>query len=144
MIQYKYNMFSNPEKNIAQLNLREGMYVADFGAGVGLYSKFASKKVGESGKVYAVEVQKDFVHKLEGELKDWKISNVECVWGDIERLGGTKIADRSMDVVIISNVLFQAEDKLGLVDEAKRVLKSDGSCLLYTSDAADDLLCVDL
>ena len=108
-------MFTNPEQNILHLGLTEGMRVADFGAGTGFYSKACSPKVGYSGKVYAIEVQKDLVKKLESEIKQWGFSNIECIWGDIERRGGTKIADRSMDAVIISNVLFQAEDKLGLI-----------------------------
>lgn len=123
-------MFTSPEQNILHLGLREGMRVADFGAGSGFYSKSASEKVGYSGKVYAIEVQKDLVKKLESDLKHWGISNVECIWGDIERKNGTKISDHSMDRVIISNVLFQAEDKLGLIDEARRVLKKDGELLL--------------
>ena len=123
-------MFTNPEQNILHLGLRDGMRVADFGAGTGFYSKACSPRVGYSGKVYAIEVQKDLVKKLESEIKLWGLLNIECIWGDIERRGGTKISDHSMDAVIISNVLFQAEDKLGLIDEAKRVLKKDGKVLL--------------
>ena len=122
-------MFNSPEQNILQLGLKEGMRVADFGAGSGFYSKAASQAVGYSGKIYAIEVQKDLVKKLESEIKHWKISNIDCIWGDIERRNGTKMSDNSMDAVIISNVLFQAEDKLGLIDEAKRVLKKDGKIL---------------
>ena len=123
-------MFTNPEQNILSLGLIEGMRVADFGAGTGFYSKAASGKVGYTGKVYAVEVQKDLVKKLEADIKQWGYTNIECIWGDIERKGGTKIADRSMDAVIVSNVLFQAEDKIGLIDETKRVLKKKGKVLL--------------
>ncbi len=123
-------MFSNPELNVAKLGLRDGMKVADFGAGTGLYSKAASERVGPSGKVYAIEVQKDLVKKMESEIRNWKTSNIECIWGDIEKKHGTKITDESIDAVIISNVLFQAEDKMGLIDEAKRVLKKDGKVLL--------------
>lgn len=123
-------MFINPEYTITQLGLREGMKVADFGTGTGAYAKAASPRVGNSGKVYAIEVQKDLVKKLEADVKTWGFSNIECLWADIEKRGGTKIADQSLDAVIISNVLFQAEDKIGLIDEAKRVLKKDGRVLL--------------
>lgn len=122
-------MFTNPEQNILHLGLTEGMRVADFGAGTGFYSKACSPKVGYTGKVYAIEVQKELVKKLESDIKSWGLSNIECIWGDIERRGGTKISDRSVDVVIISNVLFQAEDKIGLIDEALRVLKKGGLVL---------------
>jgi ubiquinone/menaquinone biosynthesis C-methylase UbiE len=122
-------MFSNPEKNVAQLCLMEGMRVADFGAGTGAYSISAGRHVGHTGHVYAIEVQKDLVKKLESEVKDAHIRNVECIWGNIEKIHGTKIADHSMDAVIIANVLFQADDKLGLIDEAKRILKKGGKVL---------------
>jgi len=123
-------MFSNPNQNVAHLGLKEGMIVADFGAGTGAYSKASSLLVGNTGKVYAIEVQKDLVKKLESELKFWQGSNIECIWGDIEKFGGTKLADRSIDAIIIANVLFQAPDKLGLIDEARRILKKDGKVLL--------------
>jgi ubiquinone/menaquinone biosynthesis C-methylase UbiE len=123
-------MFTNPGQNILHLGLKEGMRVADLGAGSGFYSKAVSERVGYTGKVYAVEVQKDLVKKLESEIRNWGISNIECIWGDIEKRHGTKIADQSMDAVIISNVLFQAEDKLGVIDEAKRILKKGGNVLL--------------
>ena len=34
-----------------------------------------------------------------------------------------------MDAVIISNLLFQTEDRLGVIDEAKRILKKSGKIL---------------
>lgn len=123
-------MFTKPEQNILRLGLTEGMRVADFGAGTGYYSRAASARVGYTGKVYAIEVQKDLVKKLESEIKHWGLLNIECIWGDIETRGGTKISDHSMDAVIVSNILFQVEDKLGLIDEAKRILKKGGKVLL--------------
>lgn len=122
-------MFNNPEQNVAQLGLREGMKVADLGSGTGAYSIAAGVRVGHTGHVYAVEVQKNLVKKLESEIKESGILNVSCIWGDIEKKGGTKIADHSMDAVIIANVLFFSEDKMGLIDEAKRILKKDGKVL---------------
>lgn len=123
-------MFSNPEQNILKLGLREGMRVADLGAGSGAYSIAASRSVGHTGHIFAVEVQKGLVKKLESEINESGLTNIECIWGDIENVHGTKIADHSMDAVIISNVLFQVEDKLGLLDESKRILKRGGKVLL--------------
>ncbi len=123
-------MFLNPEQCVAQCGLREGMRVADFGAGSGLYSKAAAARVGHTGHVYAIEVQKELVEKIESDIKTWGISNISVIWGDIEKMGGTKIADHSQDIVIIANVLFQASDRLGLIDEAKRVLKTGGRAVV--------------
>ncbi len=122
--------FSNPEHNIAQLNLLHGAHVADLGAGSGHYTLAAAKAVGQLGKVYCVEVQKELLSKVKNDAQREHLTNVEVVWADIEKKGGTKLGDGAMDAVIISNVLFQAEDKPGLVAEAARILKSGGKALV--------------
>jgi ubiquinone/menaquinone biosynthesis C-methylase UbiE len=122
-------MFANPEKNIAALLLQEGMRVADFGAGSGFLTKILSRRVGHTGHVYAIEIQKELVKKLESEIKEWGLSNISVIWGDIETLGGSKIADHTIDAVIIAHVMFQTEDMLGSIDEAKRILKPNGQVL---------------
>ena len=104
--------------------------MADLGAGSGFYSRVAANGVGHTGRVYAVEIQKGLVEKLENELSKSGISNVEVIWGDIETKGGTKIADKTMDAVVASNILFQVDDKLGLIDEIKRILKPQGKVLV--------------
>lgn len=122
--------FTSPEKNIEQLGVHEGMTVVDLGAGTGTYTMLLAEAVGESGRVIAVEVQKDFLINIKDGATAKGFKNVEVIWGDIERPSGTKIKDSIADAVVISNVLFQAEDKAGLLREAQRVLKTGGKVLL--------------
>ncbi|MDO8604189.1 MAG: methyltransferase domain-containing protein [bacterium] len=132
--------FTNPEVNIKALGIHEGMVIADLGAGIGAYTLPLAEKVGETGRVYAVEVQKDFLTNIKNEATNRGLKNVELLWGDIERLGGTKIKDGVCDAVVVSNVLFQAEDKQGLLREAKRILKIGGKLLLIDwSDSFNNL-----
>ncbi|MFC1614966.1 class I SAM-dependent methyltransferase [Patescibacteria group bacterium] len=123
-------MFTNPEQNINYLSLKDGDRVADLGAGIGAYALASARKVGKSGKVYAVEVQKDLVSKVKHNASDAKLDNVEVLWGDIEEIGGSKIGDNIVDAVILSNILFQVEDKEGLLAETNRILKSGGKILV--------------
>lgn len=122
--------FTNPIQNINELGVYDGMIAADLGAGTGAYTIPLAERVGETGRVYAVEVQKDFLTNIKDAAAARGFKNVEVIWGDIEHVGGTKIKDASVDVVVISNVLFQAEDKKGLLLEAKRILKTGGKLLL--------------
>jgi ubiquinone/menaquinone biosynthesis C-methylase UbiE len=122
--------FSDPQKNIQQFGLIEGMKVADLGAGSAAYTIAAARQVGTSGRVYAVEVQKELLSNIKNSATKQGLSNVEVIWGDIESLGGTKIKDHSIDAVIISNVLFQTENKQGIIEEAKRILKPQGRALV--------------
>lgn len=123
-------MFANPQQNVEKFELNPGMKIADFGSGSGHYVFAAAKRVSGSGRVYAVDVQKDLLLKLKNEAQKLGLTNVETVWGDIETLGGTKLRDQSLDGVIASNILFQVEDKNGFCEEVKRVLKPQGKVYL--------------
>ncbi len=123
-------MFSDPDKNLEQFGLTAHMTVADLGAGSGAYTVAAARRVRDFGKVYAIEVQKDLAIRVKNAASKEGLSNVEAIWGDIERRGGTKLADSSVDAVIASNVLFQLEDKEGSVSEIDRILKPGGKVLV--------------
>lgn len=122
-------MFTDPVKNLKTLGLREDMIVADLGAGTGFYSISAGSMV-PSGKVYAVEIQKDFLITIKNKAKEAHLSNVETLLGNVEKIGGTNIRDGIVDVVIVSNILFQIENKEKFIEEIKRILKPSGKVLL--------------
>ena len=123
-------MFSDPKHSIAQFELQSGSRVADLGAGTGTLSVLIAQAVGDKGKVYAIEVQKNLLDALKNHAKEARVHNVEALWGDIERPNGTHLKDESMDAVVASNVLFQVEHKAGFVAEVKRILRPDGRLLL--------------
>jgi ubiquinone/menaquinone biosynthesis C-methylase UbiE len=122
-------MFTDPVKNLKTLGLRENDIVADLGAGTGFYSIAAGALV-PKGKVYAVELQKDFLETIKRKAEEARLGNVEILWGNVEKLGGTKIGSEVVDVVIASNILFQVEDKENFILEIKRILKPKGKVLL--------------
>lgn len=122
--------FAEPEQNINQFMIPLGARVADLGAGSGVYSIVAARAIGPSGTVLSVEVQKDMATRLQKVAHTEGLNNIEVIWGDIERLGGTKIRDMSIDAAIVSNVLFQIEDRRGFISELKRILKPGGKVLV--------------
>jgi ubiquinone/menaquinone biosynthesis C-methylase UbiE len=122
--------FSDPRSNILQMGLRDGMKVADLGAGSGHYSLAAAASVGNSGRVYAVDVQEDILKHLKDSAHRAGRNNIETIWGNLEKKGGTKLRDQSMDAVILSNTLFQLEHKEDAVAEIKRIIKSGGKLLV--------------
>ncbi len=122
-------MFSDPLKNLKAFDLRENMIVADLGAGSGFYTLPAAKMV-PMGKVYAVEIQKDFLSTIINKAREAHLYNIECILGNIEKRGGTKIRDKVIDATIASNILFQVEDRDKFIEEIKRILKPGGKILL--------------
>jgi ubiquinone/menaquinone biosynthesis C-methylase UbiE len=80
----------------------------------------------ESGKVYAIDVQKDLLRRILNDARKQLLDNVHILWGDLEKPHGSKLADRSVDLVLVSNILFQVEHKLHVLKEAHRILRPRG------------------
>ncbi len=124
-------MFSDPAKNIEQLELTRNLIVADLGAGTGFYSLAAARILkGGEGRVYCIEVQRELLKRVEDAATKEGLTNIDYIWGNIEKRGGTKIRDHSVDCAIASNVLFQVEDRKGFIEEIKRILKPGAKLLL--------------
>lgn len=131
-------MFINPEEIINNFEIRQGMVVADFGSGSGRYVLAIAKKmksfnlpVGQAGIVYAVDIQKNLLEsiKLNAE-KEHLADFVDIIWADIEANDGIKLATETVDLVLLSNVLFQIKNKEDLTKEIRRVLKDEGMAII--------------
>jgi len=123
-------MFSDPVKNIEQIGILPGMEVADFGAGSGAHTLAVSRALMSTGRVYAIDIQQDLLSKIKNNAVREGRYNVDVIWGDIEKQNGTKLRDFSVDFVLLTNILFQVENKAGVVAEVKRVLKPGGKVLV--------------
>jgi ubiquinone/menaquinone biosynthesis C-methylase UbiE len=123
-------MFSDPKSNLEQFGIEKGMKVADLGVGAGFYVLASARMVGEEGRVFGIDVQKNLVAEVKRMALKEELNNVEAIWGDIEKPEGTKIKAASIDAAVASNVLFQVEDKKGFVEETARILKPGGKALV--------------
>jgi ubiquinone/menaquinone biosynthesis C-methylase UbiE len=124
--------FLNPTHIIESLSVEEGMKVAEFGSGTGIFSLKLAEKVGRDGKIYAVDVQKETLEALRARARMEGIFNIEMIWADLEKVGSTKLPASSLDMVFAPNMLFQCEKKEGVLSEAHRLLKA--ACQLVIID----------
>lgn len=121
--------FLNPIQILGQLKLKKSMIGADFGCGTGGWAIPLAKML-EKGKVYAIDLLEEPLSVLESRAKSENIFNIQVVRSDLEREKGSKLQDSSVDLVLLSNLLFQVEDKVKILTEAKRVLKKGGKILV--------------
>ncbi len=118
--------FVSPDTVATHFHLRSGDKVADFGAGTGFYLKALGNAVGNDGRVYACEIQKNLLESLRTKARELHLSNIEPVWCDLEMPQGTKLRDGLLDAGILVNTLFQLEKKDEAIIEIARVIRSGG------------------
>ncbi|WP_265519387.1 MerC family mercury resistance protein [Nitratireductor luteus] len=103
--------------------IRPGHTVLDIGSGSGTDTLIASRIVGETGKVWALDITPDMLTRLRATLKEVSIENVETIEADAERI---PLPDNSVDVVTSNGVLNLVPDKHKAFAEIFRVLKPEG------------------
>jgi ubiquinone/menaquinone biosynthesis C-methylase UbiE len=121
--------FLDPETILKQLDIRNNIQVADFGCGHGYFSIPLAKIVNQ-GKVYALDVIEEALQAVQSQAQLEGISNIETIRCNLEILGSSKLADESIDLVLLANILFQSQKKSAILKEAKRVLKKGGELVL--------------
>ena len=119
--------FLNPSEVLKRLELRKEMVAADFGSGSGGWTIPLAKHL-EEGKVYAIDILEEPLSALKDRAKLEGILNIVPIKSDIEE--GTGLHSESCDLVLITNLLFQVENKKAILEEGKRVLRPGGKILI--------------
>ncbi len=122
--------FLDPVSVAQSFGIIKDMRVADFGVGRGFFVGALSRLVGDGGMVAAIDVQTSALDALKALITSEGLNNVSLVRADLEVLGGTGLADTSMDAVLLANILFQSQNKPAILKESQRVLKSGGKLII--------------
>ena len=83
----------------------------------------AAKYVGDSGKVYGLDMTDEMVALANENKEEMGVSNVDFLKGYIEEI---PLGDETVDVIISNCVINLSEDKEKALAEAYRVLKQGG------------------
>ena len=118
--------FAHPRRNVGALGVEPGMSVADFGSGSGIYVLHLAERLENTGHIYAMDIQRDLLRRVKNEAHRRGFKNVDVIWTDLEQIGSSKLAANTLDFVLVSNLLFQVENKMAVLQEARRVLKASG------------------
>jgi len=113
--------------------LHEAESVLDIGCGAGVDLCVASTLVGESGKVFGIDITPAMVEKARYHASLAKLSNITVCEGSIEKL---PFEDCSINVVISNGAINLAQSKTDVFSEIYRVLKDNGH--VYFSDMIKD------
>jgi len=121
--------FLDPQEILNEIELRKGMTAVDFGCGAGGWVIPLAKRL-KKGKVYALDVQEETLSALKGQARLEKVFNIEPILCDLENPKSLKLRNDSIDLVLMTNLLFQIENKKEVFSQAKRILKKGGQILV--------------
>jgi ubiquinone/menaquinone biosynthesis C-methylase UbiE len=120
---YKFRDLRLPRMNILkEVGIKAGFHVLDYGCGPGSYLVPLAELVGESGKIYALDMHPLAVRKVKHIAAKSQLANVETIRSDCQ----TGLPDNSLDVVLLYDIFHHLSDRDRILKELHRVLKPDG------------------
>ncbi len=121
--------FIRPNEILDQIPIEQNVLAAEFGCGTGKFALELARRA-PKGKVYGMDIQQEPLLVLEKEARLKGTYNIQTVRCDLEKKGGSTLPDGYLDLVLIPNVLFQAEERIKIIEEAARVLRPGGKLLI--------------
>lgn len=126
----------DPEAELAQVGLREGQVVLDYGCGVGSYTLPAARLVGKRGRVYALDIHPLAIQAVERRARKEGLAHIQSICSDRD----TGLPDSSVDLVLLYDVLHAVPDKDALLVELHRVLRAGGRLLVKPDHLTEEEL----
>lgn len=108
---------------INSLGLKEGMTVADIGAGSGVISELIAGKVGETGEVLAVDIQQEMLDALMARCRLKGIKTITPILGTNKT---PKLGPGTVDLVVMVDVYHEFDFPYEMLSEIAKSLKPGG------------------
>lgn len=125
------NTQHQPDKLIDAIGLKEGMAIADIGAGRGRMTVFFSLKVGDGGRVYANDIDKNALAYLENRCKSNNMTNVKTFLGKVDN---PILPEGEVDIAFMISTYHHLEKPVEMMRNTIPSLKKDGILVIVERD----------
>jgi ubiquinone/menaquinone biosynthesis C-methylase UbiE len=119
----RLNNLQPPDQVMDAMGVKKGMVVAEIGAGQGRYVVQLALRVGESGRVFAEDIDAASLEYLERRCKRGGLKNVETILGDVT---DPKLPEGTLDLIFVISSYHHFDDPVALMRKARPALKPDG------------------
>lgn len=134
-------MEEQPAKLLPLLKLKEGDAVADIGAGSGFYTFRLSPLVGDKGKIYAVDIQKEMLDIIRQRAKAKQVTNVVPVMG---KISDPKLPDAAIDLILMVDVYHEFSHPYEMTEAMVKSLKPGGRIVFVEFRLEDETVPIKL
>jgi ubiquinone/menaquinone biosynthesis C-methylase UbiE len=116
--------YQKPAQVVEALALKPGMSVADLGSGSGYFTRRFVEAVGESGKVYAIDIELEMLKYARDSIDHMHIPySAEFI---LARPDDPKLPLQSVDLIFLSNTYHHLEDRTRYFKNLKGALRAGG------------------
>ena len=109
------------------MGVQPGAMFADIGAGQGFYTVRLARAVGESGRVYAVDVNASTLRSLRSRLKEEGLVNVDVIEGEA---ADPRLPEGVLDAALIVNAYHEMREHQPMLAGIRRALKPGGRLVI--------------
>ena len=120
-------IFDQRYRIVAATGVKPGMTLADIGAGTGLFTRLFSEEVGDSGKVYAVDISEVFIRNIMRISREQGQDNVQ---GIVNSAADVSLPPQSIDLAFICDTYHHFEQPGAMMASVRRALKPGGSLVV--------------
>jgi ubiquinone/menaquinone biosynthesis C-methylase UbiE len=122
-----------PEKVMEATGVKPGMAIGEVGAGRGYFTFWLARGAGETGKIYANDIDSSALSYIERRSADEKVANIETVLGTVD---DPSFPPASLDMVFMVNSFHDLERPVELLANLRPCLKPDATVVLMDRDPA--------
>ena len=115
------NLFMPPAKMLAEVEIKPGYKVLDYGCGPGKFTIMIAERIDQSGVVYALDIHPLAIKMVEEKARKKNLSNIKTILSSCS----TSLPDSSLDLVIFFDVFHHLDNYKEVLIELHRVLKPD-------------------
>ncbi len=118
--------YQKPHQVIAALDLKPGEVIADIGSGAGYFTLRLSAHVGESGRVYGVDIDPEMVRHLNRRVRDAGLRNVHVLLADPD----DPLLPEPVDRFLIVDTWHHIADQVKYLGLMRKLLKPGGQVVM--------------
>jgi ubiquinone/menaquinone biosynthesis C-methylase UbiE len=123
--------YHQPERVMDAVGVEAGMVIGEVGAGRGYFTFKLAERVGDTGMVYANDINRSALGALERRCERDGVTNIETIVGEVE---DPRLPEAALDMVFIVNAFHDLERPAALLDNLVPSLKAGARVIIIDRD----------
>jgi ubiquinone/menaquinone biosynthesis C-methylase UbiE len=116
------DIFKPRSRILEEVGIKPSFQVLDYGCGPGGYVMPVIKLIGDTGTLYALDINPLAIEAVQSLINKNKLTNVKAILSDC----ATGLPVNSIDVVLLYDILHDLDNRTEVIKELSRILKSGG------------------